>query len=228
MDYMKERQDIVDYGKQLVDNHLTTGTGGNLSIYVPEDKKMLISPSGVPYYDTKPEDVVVMDLDGNILEGDCKPSSEWEMHSMFYRHDTGIRSVVHAHSDYATACATLHVDVPAIHYCVGDVAKVIRCTQYKIYGSHEIAEEAYKVMGNNHGIILANHGLLANGSSISSAMSAAVNVEWLCKLYILAKSAGEPHALSDKEMDEVAVKFGNYGQTGESMEEVQKDIKAHA
>lgn len=227
MDYIKERQDIVNYGKKLVDEHLTTGTGGNLSIYIPEDKKMLISPSGIPYYDTKPEDVVVMDLDGNILEGNCKPSSEWEMHSMFYRHDSGVKSVVHAHSDYATACSTLHMNIPALHYAAADATKSIKTTEYKIYGSHEIAEEAYKVMDNNHGILLANHGLLANGSSIKRAMATAVTIEWLCKLFVLAKSAGNPHPLSDEQLDAVAKKFENYGQTDETKEQIQVDIKKH-
>ncbi|CAJ1200911.1 5-deoxy-D-ribulose 1-phosphate aldolase [Companilactobacillus paralimentarius] len=228
MDYTKERQEIVNYGKQLVDNHLTTGTGGNLSIYVPDDKKMLISPSGIPYYDTKIEDVVVMDLDGNILEGNCKPSSEWEMHSMFYRNDTGVRSVVHAHSDYAAACSTFHISIPALHYAAADAAKAIKTTEYKIYGSHELAVEAYKVMGDNHGILLANHGLLANGSTINKAMATAVNIEWLCKLYILAKSAGQPNPLSDNQLKDVSKKFDNYGQKGETIEEIQNDIKKHA
>lgn len=228
MDYTNERQQIVDYGKQLVDNHLTTGTGGNLSIYIPEDNKMLISPSGVPYYDTKLEDVVVMDLDGNILEGECKPSSEWEMHSMFYRHDAGVKAVVHAHSDYAAACSTYHKDIPALHYAAADATRSIKTTEYKIYGSHELAEEAFKVMGKNHGILLANHGLLANGTSMKQAMATAVNIEWLCKLYILAKSAGEPNPLNDSQLDDVAKKFENYGQSKESLDQIQKDIKAHA
>ena len=76
MDYIEERKKIVEYGKQMITNNLTTGTGGNLSIYIPEKKVMLISPSGIDYFKTKPEDVVVMDLDGNVLEGDKKPSSE--------------------------------------------------------------------------------------------------------------------------------------------------------
>ncbi len=85
MDYIKERKQIVEYGKQMITNHLTTGTGGNLSIYIPEKKVMLISPSGIDYYKTKLEDVVVMDLDGHVLEGKRKPSSEYELHSIFYK-----------------------------------------------------------------------------------------------------------------------------------------------
>ncbi|PMD67880.1 class II aldolase/adducin family protein [Companilactobacillus nuruki] len=227
MDYIEERQQIVDYGKKLVDERLTTGTGGNLSIYLPEEDKMLISPSGVPYYETQLEDIVVMDLKGNILEGDLKPSSEWEMHSMFYRNDSDIKSVVHAHSDYATACSTLHISIPALHYAAADACKSIRTTEYRIYGSHELAEEAFDVMRNDHGILLANHGLLATGTSIKQAMSTAVNIEWLCKLYILAKSVGQPCPLTDNQLEKVAHKFENYGQTGKCRDDIQNDIKMH-
>ena len=212
MDYLNERKKIVEYGKKLVDEGLTTGTGGNLSIYVPEDQVMLISPSGINYYDTKLEDVVVMDLDGNIKEGNRKPSREFAMHSIFYKNKPGVLSVIHAHADFATAMSCLRKNVPPIHYVIADMCKELKCTDYKIYGSPEIAEEAYRVMGDDHGILLANHGLLATGNSIESALGNAVNIEFLCKLYIYAKSVGEPVALTDKEMDAVAKKFTNYGQ----------------
>lgn len=212
MDYLEERKQIVEYGKKLVDNRLTTGTGGNLSIYVPKDKVMLISPSGIDYYKTKLEDVVVMDLDGNILEGDCKPSSEFAMHSIFYKRNPKVLSVIHAHADFASAMSTLEKDIPPLHYVIGDIGKKIVCTDYKIYGSPEIAEEAYKKMGNNHGILLANHGLLATGGSIASALSIATEIEWICKLYVYANVVGKPVILNDEQMDAVIKKFGTYGQ----------------
>ncbi|WEV50310.1 L-fuculose-phosphate aldolase [Lactobacillus sp. ESL0731] len=212
MDYIEERNKIVEFGKKLVDEHLTTGTGGNLSIFVPESKVMLISPSGIDYYETKPEDVVVMDLDGNILEGDRKPSSEFEMHSIFYKNNPEIKSVIHSHADFATAMACLNKDVPPIHYVVADLCKTLKCTNYKIYGSHDIAVEAYKTMGEDHGILLANHGLLAIGGSIESAMGNARNIEFLCKLYIYASAVGTPVPLNEEQMNEVAKKFTTYGQ----------------
>lgn len=212
MDYIKERQEIVEYGKQMIANHLTTGTGGNLSIYLPEKKVMLISPSGIDYYQTKPEDIVVMDLDGNVLEGNRKPSSEYELHSIFYRHNPEVRSVVHAHADYATACACLRINIPPLHYIMADIGDEIRCTNYKIYGSKEIAEEAYRVMGKNKGILLANHGLLAIGKDLPSAMGIARNIELMCKLYVISSSIGNPVILSKDEMAAVAKKFQTYGQ----------------
>ncbi|WP_242368112.1 L-fuculose-phosphate aldolase [Lactobacillus intestinalis] len=212
MDYIEERKKIVEYGKQMITNNLTTGTGGNLSIYIPEKKVMLISPSGIDYFKTKLEDVVVMDLYGNVLEGGKKPSSEYELHSIFYRHNPEVRAVVHAHADYATACACLRINIPPLHYIMADIGDELRCTDYKIYGSSEIAQEAYRVMGKNKGILLANHGLLAIGKDIDSAMGIARNIEMMCKLYIRASSIGNPVILSKEEMAAVKKKFETYGQ----------------
>ncbi|RND87019.1 L-fuculose phosphate aldolase [Lacticaseibacillus paracasei] len=213
MDYMKERQQIVDFGKKLIDERLTTGTGGNLSIYVPEDNVMLISPSGMNYKDTKPEDVVLMDLDGDIKEGNRKPSSEFAMHSIFYKNDPEVRSVVHCHSDFATAMACLNHDIPPLDYVLADIAKrSIKCTKYKIYGSPEIAEEAYETMGDDHGILLANHGSLAIGKNIESAFGIAKEIEFICKIFTYSSSVGNPVILSDDQMDAVIKKFANYGQ----------------
>lgn len=206
---------IVEYGKKLVDEELTTGTGGNLSIYVPEDKVMLISPSGINYYDTKLEDVVVMDLAGHIKEGKRKPSSEYAMHSVFYKNKPGVLSVIHAHADFATAMSCLRKNVPPIHYAIANMTKELKCTNYKIYGSPEIAKEAYRVMGDDNGILLANHGLLATGGSIEAALANAVNIEFLCKLYVYASAVGKPVALTEAEMDAVTKKFQNYGQPKE-------------
>lgn len=212
MDYIKERKQIVEYGKQMITNHLTTGTGGNLSIYIPEKKIMLISPSGIDYYKTKLEDVVVMDLDGHVLEGKRKPSSEYELHSIFYKNKAGIHSVVHAHADFATAMSCLRINIPPLHYIMADIGDELRCTNYKIYGSPEIAKEAYRVMGDNKGILLANHGLLAIGNDIDSAMGIARNIELMCKLYTYASIVGKPVILSEEEMAAVTKKFQNYGQ----------------
>ena len=101
------REQIVSYGNRLIEDGLTVGTAGNISVYDPESGYMAISPSGIPYADTLPEDIVIMDLHGNILEGDRKPSSESALHSAFYLADIGAQAVVHAHSMYCTTLACM-------------------------------------------------------------------------------------------------------------------------
>lgn len=215
MKYKNERQQIVDFGKKLLTEKLTTGTGGNISIFIREDNVMLISPSGIPYDETQLEDVVVLDLDGNVVEGTRKPSSEFHMHSIFYKKTKNINSVVHTHSDYATAVACLLQDIGPLHYIIGSVGDKVRCCDYKTFGTQELADEAYKVMKDNSGILLGNHGVLAVGENCAGAFSVAKDIEFLAKLKIRGESIGKPVLLDKKQMDVVIEKFGTYGQVFE-------------
>ncbi|CAB5093428.1 Ribulose-5-phosphate 4-epimerase and related epimerases and aldolases [Olavius algarvensis associated proteobacterium Delta 3] len=110
----RRKESIVEYGRQLIASGLTTGTGGNLSILDPDQARILITPSGVAYDAMSPADVVVMDMDGGIIEGRRKPSSEWNFHVALYRKRPDIHAVVHTHSVYATTLACLHWEIPAL------------------------------------------------------------------------------------------------------------------
>ncbi|MFV0411945.1 MAG: class II aldolase/adducin family protein, partial [Oscillospiraceae bacterium] len=98
----KARQEIADFGRKMSADGLSKGTSGNLSIYDPETGYMAIGPSGLGYFETEAEDVVVMTLDGKIVEGKRKPSSEHDLHAVFYRNKPDARAVVHTHSTYCT------------------------------------------------------------------------------------------------------------------------------
>lgn len=212
MRYLVEREKIVDYGKKLITEKLTTGTGGNISIFLREDQCMLISPSGIPYSQTTPEDIVLLDLDGNVLEGNRKPSSEYDMHRIFYQKTQHVNAVVHTHSEYATSISCLNQEIPAVHYLIGSIGYSIKCCEYKTFGTYELAEAAYKTMGENNGILLGNHGVLATGKDIATAFSVAIDIEFLAKLYIRAKSIGAPVVLSKEDMNICLKKFETYGQ----------------
>ena len=93
----KAREELVKYGKKLVTAGLTKGTGGNLSVFDRENKMVAITPSGIDFFEIQPEDIVIIDLDGNTIEGTRTPSSEWEMHLMPYRTRDDIDAVIHAH-----------------------------------------------------------------------------------------------------------------------------------
>ena len=98
----EEREKIVEYGQEMLKRGLTAGTFGNLSIYNEKENLFAISPSGMDYFKTDASDVVVMTLDGEKADGDRKPSSEVDMHRIFYQKRPGIKSVVHTHPRYAT------------------------------------------------------------------------------------------------------------------------------
>ena len=129
----KERELVVEYGKKMSAAGLSKGTSGNISIYNAEEKLMAISPSGVGYFETVPEDVVVMDLEGNVVEGDKKPSSEWGLHTVFYVNKPDAGAVVHTHSAYCTTFACLNMPIKALHYVIGGAGTAeVPCAPYKI------------------------------------------------------------------------------------------------
>ncbi|MCC3145688.1 L-fuculose-phosphate aldolase [Halanaerobium sp. Z-7514] len=207
-----ERMKIIEFGKKLVDTGLTKGTGGNLSIYNPEKDLMAISPSGIPYYDIRLEDIVIMNLDGEIVEGQRKPSSEYEMHKIFYEKRDDIFSVVHCHSIYSTTISILREDLPASHYMIALAGKNVRCADYATYGSKELAENAFAAMKDRYAVILANHGLLTGADCIENAFNTAEELEYVAETYYRARSIGEPVILPDKEMEKMKKKFKSYGQ----------------
>lgn len=208
----KEREEIVEYGKKLIETGLTKGTGGNLSIYNREEELMAISPSGIDYFQTRPEDVVVLNLKGEIVDGDRKPSSELDMHRIFYEKREDIDAIIHTHTKYATGLSSLRWTLPGVHYLLASAGKDVRCADYATFGTEELAENAFKAMEGRKAVLLANHGLLVGGKDLKEALSISEDVEYCSEIYFLSKSLGEPVILDDEEMNLMVDKFKNYGQ----------------
>lgn len=207
-----EREKIIQCGKKLVKSNLTKGTGGNISIYNPEENLMAISPSGIDYFDIRLEDIVIMDMEGNIVDSQRKPSSEYEMHKIFYEKRDDIFSVVHCHSIYCTTMSILREDLPASHYMIALAGKNVRCAEYATYGTKELAENAFEGMKDRYAVLLANHGLLTGANCIENAFNIAEEIEYVAETYYRAKSIGKPVILPDEEMELMKEKFKTYGQ----------------
>lgn len=210
--FMKERQQIVNYCKLMVTRGLTKGTGGNISIFDRESGLMIISPSGIDYDVMTAEDVVVVDLEGNLIAGHKKPSSEFPMHAIFYKKRDDLNAIVHTHSPFATTIASLRWDLPAISYLVAFSGKNVRCAEYASFGTQELADHAFDAMVDRQAVLLANHGLLAGAGNIATAFTVAEEIEFCCEIYTRAKAIGEPFVLDDDEMQHMADKFKTYGQ----------------
>lgn len=209
----KERELVVEYGRNMSADHLSTGTSGNISIYVPERGLLAISPSGIAYFDTRPEDVVVMNLDAQIVEGIRKPSSEWALHTLFYKRKPHIRAVVHTHSMYCTTFAVLGRPLQAVHYAIADAgAAEVPCAPYCPFGTLELAEAAVETAGPADAVLLGNHGLVACGRDIAGAYSLALNLEYVAELQYRALCVGTPNILSNEQMADVMERFQSYGQ----------------
>ncbi|WP_347354080.1 L-fuculose-phosphate aldolase [Acetoanaerobium noterae] len=207
---MQEKELVVRYGKKLIDRRLTTGSGGNISVYNREKNLVAISPSGLDYYETTPEDIVILDIDGNLVEGKHRPSSEAGMHLAFYKNRADVSGIVHTHSKFATAIACMGWELPAVHYLIGMAGHRVRCTGYATYGSDELAKKALETIGDSNAVLLANHGLIALGEDVDRAFSTAEHLEFVSEVYYLTKTLGTPNILSDENMDEVMKKFGTF------------------
>ncbi|WP_339060509.1 L-fuculose-phosphate aldolase [Tepidibacillus marianensis] len=208
----EEREQIVEFGKKLITSGLTKGTGGNISVYNRQENLMAISPSGLDYFETKSKDVVVLNLNGDVVEGTRKPSSELAMHSIFYRKRDDINAVVHTHSPYATTISALNWGLPAASYLVAYAGPNVRCAKYASFGTPELAENAFEAMKDRRAVLLANHGLLAGAHDLINAFNIAEEIEFSAEIYYRAKSIGDPVILSDEEMQVMLAKFKTYGQ----------------
>lgn len=188
---MDIKEKLIEVTKRAYADKMFAATSGNLSLYDRETGRMYITPSSYPYELMTAEDVMVIDLDGNILEGPHKPSSEWRMHAAIYRSDDTVNAIVHTHSPYATAFAINHMSIPVVLYeIVYFLGGDIPLAEGAIPGTDAVGENAVKVLRDRYGCLMANHGALAVGDTLDRAYTRAVYIEDAAKAYSLALSHG--------------------------------------
>ena len=209
----KERQEVADFGRKMSSQGLSKGTSGNLSVYNAEIGYMAISPSGMDYSATEAADVVVMTLDGEVVSGARKPSSEHALHAIFYKNKLGARAIVHAHATFCTTFACLCMPLSAVHYEIASAGIYeVPCAEYATFGTPELAANAVKACGNGNAVLLASHGLVTCGSSLVAAFATAVSMEFVAEIQWRAMCVGKPVILSEKQMKGVFDCFRSYGQ----------------
>lgn len=207
------RQKIIDLCLQMNRTGLNQGTSGNISARANDT--MLITPSGVPYEDLSPEDIVSVSLnDGELVySGGCKPSSEWHFHRAILQAKPNLNAVVHTHSTFATVVSIARESIPACHYMIAAFGgNSVRCANYETFGTPELSQAIDVAMKDRTACLLSNHGMVAGGHDLDNAMWAAVELETLAKQYYYAKLAGNMQVLPDEEMARVLEKFKSYGQ----------------
>ncbi len=176
----------------------------------------LITPSGLPYAQTTPADLIELSLDGVVLSGARKPSSEWPFHAAIYRARPEAQAIVHTHSPRATALSCTRRGIPAFHYMIALCGGAdIRCADYATFGTPELAENAVRALEGRKAVLLANHGVIALGASLAGAHQIVAEVENLAGQYLDILAAGlEPVILDEAEMARVSAKFAGYGKVG--------------
>lgn len=184
------KQQVCDTGKKLMERGLVEGTWGNCSLRI-DDNKMAITPSGRPYEDMVPEDIVVMDYHSLTVFGDIKPSSEKKLHAEIYKTRKEINAVIHTHQPNASTVAAARRQVPPI---LDDQAQIlgpsVRCADYALPNTKKIVKTTVKALKGRFAALMANHGAITLGRTLEEAVVAALVLEKACKSFIEAEFLG--------------------------------------
>ncbi|MEM4490079.1 MAG: class II aldolase/adducin family protein [Desulfurococcaceae archaeon] len=190
------KRQIVDVFRYIEEKGWNHGRAGNISIYIRKENRVLITPSGVPKSKLKPEEILVLDAEGNVIEGVGKPTIELPMHLAIYKAYDYVNAIIHAHGIYSTTLAIAREPLPAlidemIIYVGGD----IRVAEYAPPGTSELAENIVKALEGRKAAIIANHGLIACGRDLEEATEILGLVERISQAYIFAKLLGKVNLL---------------------------------
>ena len=203
-----QKKEIIKFAKLLNQRKLSALRSGNISLRYKSG--FLITPSGKKYSLLKVKDIVFVNLNGKYNKNQ-KPSSEWRFHQDIYISKKNAKAIVHSHSTNATALSTHNKKIPSFHYMVALAGgSDIKCAKYATYGTRELSKNILKALKNRFACLIANHGQIAFGSSLSEAFELAEEVDNLAKQYIKALLLGRPKLLSLNEMKKVLNKSKTY------------------
>lgn len=198
----KLREEVYRWNLELPKGGLVVWTSGNVSGRDEGTGLVVIKPSGVPYSALSPESLVVVGLDGDVVEGNLKPSSDVHAHLYIYRHRQDIGGVVHTHSTYATAFAALGRPIPAVLTAICDeFGGPIPCGGYARVGGDEIGREVVRHLGPSPAVLLKNHGVFTVGATAEAAVKAAVMAEDVARTVFHALLLGEPEGIPPEEIE---------------------------
>ncbi|MEM3926621.1 MAG: class II aldolase/adducin family protein [Desulfurococcaceae archaeon] len=199
--YEEIKTAMADVMSYLEERWLNYGRSGNVSVYVRETGHVLMTPSGLHKAKLRPEDIIVMTLDGKVIEGTLPPTVEYPLHTSIYKVYDYINAVIHAHTIYATALAAVREPLPpVIEEIVIYVGGEVRVADYAHFGSKELAENVVKALEGRKAALLANHGVVACGKNLEEALEILVLVERAAQVYILSKLIGKPYLIPEESL----------------------------
>jgi len=208
------REELVVLNQALPENGLVTWTSGNVSVRDPETGYVVIKASGAKFPDLTPESMVVVDLEGKVLDGDLKPSSDTASHLYIYRHRPDVNGVVHTHSSYATAFAALGQPIPVYLTAQADeFGGPIPCGGFALIGGEQIGKIVLESIGSSRAVLLKNHGVFTIGPTGEAALKAAVMVEDIARTAWLALQIGQPDEIPAEDIAKLYHRYTHeYGQ----------------
>lgn len=210
------REQVADLHAELVRYGLVVWTAGNVSARVPGADLLVIKPSGVSYDDLSADNMIVCDLDGQVVEGDCSPSSDTEAHAYVYRHMPEVGGVVHTHSTYAVAWACRAEPVPCVLTAMADeFGGEIPIGPFALIGSDAIGRGIVETLRGSRSpaVLMKNHGPFTVGRTARAAVKAAVMCEDVCRTVHIARQVGAPAPIAQADVDRLYDRYQNvYGQ----------------
>ena len=208
------RDELVQLHLELPRHNLVAWTSGNVSARDPGSGLVVIKPSGVRYERLRPEHMVVVDLDGRIVEGSLKPSSDTASHLYIYRHRPDVGGVVHTHSTYASAFAAVGRPIPVYLTAQADeFGGPIPCGGFALIGGEEIGQVVLEAIGNSCAVLLKNHGVITIGPNAEAAVKAAVMVEDVARTTFVALQLGQPDEIAPEHIAKLHHRYTHvYGQ----------------
>ncbi len=187
---------LVNIGVQLLNSGLTRGTCGNISCLMPNEQRILVTPSSIPYAEIKPEDILLVDFEGKVIKGSRNPSVETPFHIAVYKNRNDVGAIVHTHSTYALSVSAVAKVVPVfLDEIFSHIGGSLEVSSYAIPGSDKLAENMIKSLGDKNAVLLSNHGAVCCGKNLEETFEIAEIVEKICKMYILTSTLGEVKSL---------------------------------
>jgi L-ribulose-5-phosphate 4-epimerase len=208
------RSELVKLHLELPKNNLVTWTSGNVSIRDKESGLVAIKPSGITYEDLRAEHFVILDVNGKVVEGSLKPSSDTASHLYIYRHRPDIFGIVHTHSPYATAFAAIGKPIPVYLTAQADeFGGPVPCAGLGMIGGEDIGKLVVENIGKSPACLLKNHGVFTIGPSGKGAVKAAVMVEDVSRTIWIARQLGEPDEIPAEMVEKLHYRYTHeYGQ----------------
>jgi L-ribulose-5-phosphate 4-epimerase len=208
------REQLYQLHLELPKNHLVAWTSGNVSARDPETGYVMIKPSGVRYEHLRPDQMIILDLDGKIIEGSLKPSSDTASHLYIYRHRPDVSGIVHTHSSYASAFAAVNRPIPVYLTAQADeFGGPIPCGGFALIGGEEIGKVVIESIGDSCAVLLKNHGVFTIGKDAEAAVKTAVMVGDVARTTWLALQIGQPDEIAPEAIAKLHHRYKNvYGQ----------------
>jgi L-fuculose-phosphate aldolase len=214
MQFLKERKLVMDMAQKIYKEKLVPGTWGNVSLRIKDQPLLLITPSGLPYETMTIDDIVLLDFDGEVAEGELVPSIEKHLHARIYKKRKDVGAIVHVHTIYASAYAVAGQSIPVIlEETAQAIGHAIPVAAYAPCGTKQLARQTVQTLGEGNAVLMANHGLIGVGADLNQALRVCQVAEKTAQVGLLAQSLGQVNELCTEDISILRKQFASYGQS---------------